>query len=95
MLSILTQFLSNRPQPVMADCCRSKLANALSGELQSNVLGPLLFLLYNVLPTMTTFLSLVPSPDVRVSVAESMNRDLKKVNEWCDVWGMKLNESKT
>ena len=24
-----------------------------------------------------------------------MSRDLVKVREWCDFWGMKLNESKT
>ena len=35
------------------------------------------------------------SPGVRVTVAESLNRDLLKVTEWCDLWGMKLNASKT
>ena len=25
----------------------------------------------------------------------SMNRDLVRVNAWCDLWGMKLNASKT
>ena len=28
-------------------------------------------------------------------VAESLNRDLVRVNVWCDLWGMKLNASKT
>ena len=28
-------------------------------------------------------------------VAESLNRDLCRVNAWCDLWGMKLNASKT
>ena len=37
----------------------------------------------------------VPSPGVRVTVAESLNRDLVRVNAWCDLWGMKLNASKT
>ena len=45
MLSILTQFLSDRSQHVMVDGCRSKLVN-VSGVPQGNVLGPLLFLLY-------------------------------------------------
>ena len=31
VLSILTQFLSNRSQQVMVDGCRSKLANVVSG----------------------------------------------------------------
>ena len=46
MLSILTQFLSDRSRHVMVDGCRSKLVNVVSGVLQGSVLGPLLFLLY-------------------------------------------------
>ena len=37
----------------------------------------------------------MPSPGIRVAVAESLSRDLVKVSEWCDHWGMKLNASKT
>ena len=36
-----------------------------------------------------------PSPGLRVAVAESLSRDLVKVSEWCDLWVMKLNASKT
>ena len=46
VLSILTQFLSNRSQQVMVDGCRSKLVNVVSGVPQGIVSGPLLFLLY-------------------------------------------------
>ena len=46
VLSILTQFLSNRSQHVMVDGCRSKLLNVVSGVPKGSVLGPLLFLLY-------------------------------------------------
>ena len=46
MLSILTQFLSDRSQHVMVDGCNSKLVNVVSGVPQGSVLGPLLFLLY-------------------------------------------------
>ena len=28
-------------------------------------------------------------------MAESLIRDLDRVSEWCDLWGMKLNASKT
>ena len=48
VLSILTQFLSNRSQHVRVDGCRSKLVNIVSGVPQGSVLGPLLFLLYNL-----------------------------------------------
>ena len=36
-----------------------------------------------------------PSPSERVAVSESMNRDLNRVSVWCNLWGMKLNASKT
>ena len=39
----------------------------------------------------STLIAIVPSPGVRVTVAESLSRDLVKVSEWYDVWGMKLN----
>ena len=34
-------------------------------------------------------------PGVRITVAESLSRDLVKVSEWCDLCRIKLNESKT
>ena len=46
ILSILTQFLSNRSQNVMVNGCRSKLVNVVSGVPHGGVLGMLLFLLY-------------------------------------------------
>ena len=38
VLPILTQFLSNRSQQVMADCCRSKLVNVVSGVPHCSVI---------------------------------------------------------
>ena len=40
-------------------------------------------------------MAVVPSPGARVTVAESLNRDLVRVNAWCDLYGMKLYASKT
>ena len=40
VLSILTQFLSNRSQHFMVDGCRSKLVNVVSGVPQRSVWGP-------------------------------------------------------
>ena len=37
----------------------------------------------------------MPSPGERVAVSEFMNRDLNRVSVWCNLWGMKLNASKT
>ena len=44
VLSVLTQFLSNRSLYVLVDGCRSKLVNVVSQVPQGSVLGPLLFL---------------------------------------------------
>ena len=100
--TILTQFLSNRSQHVMVDGCRSKLVNVVSGVPQGSVFGPLLFLLYiselfsileNKLSAYEVDSSLIavgPSPAVRIIVAESLNLDLVKVSEWCDLWGSEI-----
>ena len=40
-------------------------------------------------------MAVVPSPGVRVAVAESLIRDLGRVSEGCDLWGIKLNVSKS
>ena len=85
----------------------SKLVNVVSGVLQGCVFRLLFFLLYtselfSVLENKlidyaedSTLMAVVPSPGVRVAVAESWIRDLGRVSEWCDLCGMKLNASKT
>ena len=83
MLSMLTQFLSNRSQQVMVDDCWSILVNAVSEVLHGSVLGPLLFLLYTseLFPILenkligyaedSTFIAVVTCPGIRVTVTES------------------------
>ena len=107
VLSISTQFLSNRSQQVMVDGCRSKLVNVVSGVPQGSVLGPLLFLLYtselfSILENKligyaddSTLMAIVPSSGVKIAEAQSLIRDLDRVSEWCNLFGMKLNASKT
>ena len=43
----------------------------------------------------STLMAVMLSSGVRVAVAESLIRDLDRVSEWCDLWGMKLNTIKT
>ena len=79
----------------------------MSGVQQGSIFGPLLFLPYtsefiSILENKligyaedSTLMAVAPFPGARVTIPESLNRDLVRVNAWCDVWGMKLNSSKT
>ena len=100
VLSLLMQFLSNRLQHVLVDGCRSNLVDVVSGVPQGGVLSPLLFLLYtselfSILENKligyaddSPLMAIVPSPGVRAAVAESPNRDLSRVSDWCNLfWG--------
>ena len=74
---------------------------------QGSVLGQLLFLLctselFSILENKligyaddSTLMAVVPSPGDRVAVAEFLIRDLGRVSEWCDLWGTKMNATKT
>ena len=98
VLFILTQFLSNRSQHVMVE--------VVSGVPQGSVLCPLLLILYtsklfSILENKligcaddSTLMAAVPSPGVRVTIAEFLIRDLGRVSKWCDLWGMKFNACK-
>ena len=91
----------------MVDGCRNKLVDVVSGVPQGSVLSQILLLLYtselfSILEHKlfgyaddSILIAVVPSPGVRLTVAESLSRDLVKVSEWCDIWRMKLNESNT
>ena len=93
VLSIFTPFPSNRS----TDCCQSKLVNIVSGVPQGRVLGSLLIHLYtsglfSILENKlicyadySTLMAVVPSPGVRVTVTESLIRDIGRVSKWCDL----------
>ena len=75
----------------MVDGCRSKLVNDVPGVPQGSVFGLLLFFLYTseLFPILenrligyadhSALMAVVPSPGIRVAVAESLIRDLGRV----------------
>ena len=77
----------------MVDGCQSKPVNVVSGVPQGSVFCPLLFLLYtlelfSILENKligyaddSTFMAVVPSPAVRVAVAEFLIREIDRVSE--------------
>ena len=79
----------------MVDGCRCKLVNVVSAVPLDSVMDPLLFRLYNsdrfyILENKligdaddSTLMAVAPSPGVRVTVAESLIRDIDSVSEWC------------
>ena len=107
ILSILTEFLTNRQQRVVVDGSFSTYSRVHSGVPQGSVLGPLLFILYTsdmwfditnkilAYADDTSLYAHIPSPAMRLDVANSLNEDLSKIQSWCLQWGMKLNPSKS
>ena len=107
MLNMFQDFLTNRRQRVAVDGRFSQFRPVVSGVPQGSVLGPVLFILFtadmwNNLENKiisyaddTTLYADISFSSNRNAVAESLNRDLLKIQEWCTTWGMKLNPDKT
>ena len=104
MLNVFIMLEDSVTFPHHPTCANHFTANLLCVTI---VMGPLLCLLYtsehfSILENKligyaddSILMAVVPSPGVRVAVAESLTRDLGRVSEWCDLWGMKFNASKT
>ena len=107
LFSILSEFLTNRSQRVSVDGCFSSFSPVVSGVPQGSVLGPLLFIIYTsdmwsgiesdmvAYADDTTLYRSIPSSQDRHAAADVLSRDITRILNWCELWGMKLNPSKS
>ena len=106
MLSICRKFLSNRRKRVVVDGATSEWIPIVSGVPQESVLGHLLFILYTsemfelvenglyAYADDSTILAVVRKPAFRPAVAASPNKNLARIQEWCNHRCMILNPNK-
>ncbi len=106
VLSILTQFLTDRTHRVCVDNFYSDWYSAHSGVPQGSVMGPLLSNVYtsdllqitsNPIYGYTDDVTLVAtadSPKSRLDISASQSDDRRHISARCHTWNMKLNASK-
>ena len=108
VLSICWEFLSNRIQRVVVDGATSEWIPIVSGMPQGmcwvlfcSSLIPVKCLSWwrtDYMPIYaddSTLLAVVHKKADRPAVAASLNRDLARIQEWCNHWCMILNPNKT
>ena len=105
MLSWFRSYLSGRRQKVVLGGSESNINTLTCGVPQGSVLGPLLFLIYiNDLVENLECDSFLFADDTSLfkrlhndsaSAADSLNRDLEKINLWCQKWLLHINVGKT
>ena len=107
VLSLINDFLSDRTQAVSIDGASSDSRSVSSGVPQGSVLGPLLFIIFTsdmwsslenqvvAYADDTSVYKSIPCSQDRSLAAESLMRDLCRINDWCLKWGMKLNPTKS
>ena len=104
VLSICTEFISNHRQRVVVDGTASEWIPIISAVPQGSVLGPFLFILYTsemvenrlfAFADDSTLLAMVRKPADRPAVVVFLNKDLARIQEWCNHWCMILNSNKT
>ena len=107
LLSWLTSYLSGRKQRVCINGSYSPFLPIKAGVPQGSVLGPILFLVFindlfdrvsnnlDVFADDSTLWAVIPSQADRQSIADSLNRDLARIQEWAAEWLVTYNHTKT
>ena len=103
LLSWITSYLNGRYQYVTIDGTNSFSKPILAGVPQGSILGPLLFLVYinditegidSVCHLFADDSNLLKSTKNIQPAVESINRDLSKINDWCNKWLVTMNDDK-
>ena len=95
-------FLKGRTQRVVVDGEQSSSADVESGVPQGTVPGPLLFLIYikDLPDSVTSQVRLFADDCLLYRVIKTvedqvaLQEDLRRLEQWCVKWGMRLNSSK-
>ena len=107
VLSICREFLSSRRQRVVVDGATSEWIPIVSVLPQGSESGPLQFILYSsemfelvenrlyAYADDSTLLAFVRKPADRTAAVASLNRNLARIQEWCNHWCIVLNINKT
>ena len=107
MLYICRELISNCRKRVMVDGAICEWIPIVSGVPLGSVLGPLLFILntsemfdlvengLHAYAVDSTLLAVVRKPADKPAVAASLNKDLARIQEWCNHWCMLLNPNET
>ena len=105
ILAWITNYLSGRRQQVVVHGCASDIGFTNSGVPQGSVLGPLLFLVYinDITESLESDVyifaddtSIFTRLNKNSAAATAMlNRDLKRIQSWCEKWYVKVNVTKT
>ena len=99
---IITDYLSGRTQVVFVGGLLSDASPVLSGVPPGSILGPLLFLVYNNLPSHVEGVSLFADDAALLQLNESLDRlrdslqrGINEVHQWMTTWRLRPNIAKT
>ena len=103
-LDLFTSYLENRKQCTIVDNTKSKMKNVTAGVPQGSKLGPLLWFLYcnDIVKDIESEILMFPddtcyfvSGQDPSETAVILNRDLKRIDDWSNIWKVTFNPGKS
>jgi len=100
ILSWVTSFLQYRKQRVVVNEDMSEWSEVTSGVPQGSVLGPTLFLIYDIEDMIESTIRLFADDTKLFNLTqtprdnETIQRDTDRLSQWCDTWLLRFNTDK-